>query len=172
MGAFEQYPDIYKKGTTSYSYYADSGEKLTLEQGKDGVDGAWIERIRQMHREEANMMRRGRSKGAGKKYLLSLTRFEDELSDEAKALIDPAGSVEEQYIAREERKRIRRRIARAYRSLTPEERKLLAAVRFSGRTMTEVATEMGISRQAVSKRLNRAVRRFSKEMGARRRGFL
>ena len=83
--AFDQYPEVYVKSHTKYSYYTDSREKITLEVGQDGITEEWIAELKQMHREEMNMMRRGRSKGAGKNYLLSLTQFEDELADKTGA---------------------------------------------------------------------------------------
>lgn len=160
--AFNQYPEVYVKSHTKYSYYTDSREKITLEAGKDGITEAWIEELKLMHREEMNMMRRGRSKGAGQNYLLSLTQFEDELADKSEALVDQAGSVEEQFIAEEERCKMRRQIYETYKELSDEQKRLLIAVRLRGKTMTETAEKMGITRQAVSKQLNRITIKFSK----------
>ena len=137
---------------------------ITIEAGADGVDEHWIEELKQMHREEANMLRRGRSKGAGKNYLLSLTQIEEELGEKSEALADPAGSVEDRYIAEEERKLVRRQIADTYNSLTQDQRKLLTDIRFRQRTMTEAASDRGVSRQAISKQIIRIEHKFKENV--------
>ena len=160
--AFDQYPEVYVKSHTKYSYYTDSREKITLEVGKDGITEEWIAELKQMHREEMNMMRRGRSKGAGKNYLLSLTQFEDELADKTGALVAADGSAEEEFIAEEDQRKMRRQIFKIYKGLSDQQRRLLIEVRSRGRTMTEMAKELGISRQAISKQLNQITDRFTK----------
>lgn len=152
---FEQYPDAYSKERSRYRYYTDSREMIVLIAGENGVTEKWIEILRQMHREEINMLRRGRSKGAGKNRLLSLEIFENELQDKTVILMDKISDIESDYIERLEREERNEALKRALKKLEPNQRRILFEIRVKRRTLTEVAQELGITRQSLAERLQR-----------------
>lgn len=152
---WNQYPNAYSKDNSSYTYLMDDGSAVTLTAGKDGVTEDWIARLKADHIDEMNMLRRGRSKGEGKNKLLSLTQFEEDAEDKCNVLIDPNADVEGNYIAGIERAERREAILKAFASLTPEQRELLIRVKVKGVSITAIATEQKVTRQAVQNRLSK-----------------
>ena len=149
---WNQYPDLYSRDNTKYTFYHDDRTKVTYIAGVDGMTEEWIARIREAHRAEVNDVRRGRSKGEGKNKLLSLTMFE-ELDDKSMALIDYDVDIEGDYIAEEERTEQSRLLKMAMESLTEEQRELFLKVNCYGISISEIATQEGVTRQAVQNRL-------------------
>lgn len=152
---WNQYPNAYSKDNSNYTYLMDDGSAVTLTAGKDGVTEDWIARLKADHIDEMNMLRRGRSKGEGKNKLLSLTQFEEEAEDKCDVLIDPNADVEGNYIAGIERAERRERVRKALASLTPEQRELLIRVKVKGVSITAIAAEEKVTRQAVQNRLSK-----------------
>lgn len=152
---FEQYPDAYSKDRLRYRYYTDSREMIVLIAGENGVTEKWIEILKRMHREEINMLRRGRSKGAGKNRLLSLEIFENQLQDKTVILMDEVSDVESVYIERLERAERKEVLKRVLKKLEPNQRRILFEIRVKQRTLTDVAKELGITRQSLAERLQR-----------------
>ncbi len=164
LSQWNQYPNAYSKDNSSYTYFMDDGSKVTLTADKDGVTEAWIAHLKADHIAEMNMLRRGRSKGEGQNKLLSLTRFEDETDDKCDVLIDPNADVEANYIAGIEAVERREQIRRALESLTPAQRELLIRVRVKGITITAIASEEGVARQASQNRLAKIENKINKSL--------
>ena len=90
---YGQYPDIYSTEDTRYTYFYDSGERVMLIAGEDGVTEEWIQALKLEHRREYNMMRRGttanRSRAADDQPItLSLDQYLDDAGYEGRPLID------------------------------------------------------------------------------------
>lgn len=149
---WNQYPDLYSRDNTKYTFYHDDRTKVTYVAGIDGITEEWIAKIREAHRAEVNNDRRGRSKGEGHNKLLSLTMFE-ELDDKSVVLIDHDTDIEGDYIAEEERAEQSRLLKLAMASLTEEQRELFLKVNWYGINITEIAAQEGVTRQAVQNRL-------------------
>ena len=161
---FEQYPDAYSKERLCYRYYTDSREMIVLMAGENGVTEKWIEMLKRMHREEINMLRRGRSKGNGENKLLSLNWIESRLQDKSDIFSDSLSSIEDGYIERVDREEAVRVLQEALRGITAEQRYILYAVHGKKRTMTDVAHELGITRQSLTERLQRIERKLQKNI--------
>lgn len=159
---WNQYPNAYSTDNSSYTYHMDDGSAVTLTAGKNGVTEDWIARLKADHIEEMNMLRRGRSKGEGQNKLLSLTRFEDDTDDKCSVLIDPNADVEANYISRIEAVERREQIRKALASLSPEQRKLLIRVRVMKTPQSQIAIEEGVSKMAITLRMQRIVEKLKK----------
>lgn len=84
-----QYPDLYSRDNSRYTYFQDNGEKITYIAGQDGITEEWIRKIRQLHRDECNMARQGRSKGEGANCVISLEIYRSDTDDNGRFLLDP-----------------------------------------------------------------------------------
>ena len=164
LSQWYQYPNAYSKDNGHYTYMMDDGSAVTLTAGKDGVTEDWIAQIKAYHIEEMNMLRRGRSKGEGQNKLLSLTRFENDAEDKSLALVDPNSDVEANYIDKIDAAEKRVKIRSTLESLTPEQLKLLIAVRVKGITITSIAAEENVARQAIQNRLVKIENRIKKRL--------
>lgn len=164
---YGQYPEIYSDDDAHYTYYFDSGARVTLIAGEDGVTEEWIRTLKQEHRKEYNMLRQGRNRKpadqeGGSLRTVSLDRYMDEVGDEGQALADPSADIEGNYIAAFERSERRERIRRALNSLAPEQRELLIDVRVKKVPLKEEAQKLGISAPAVIDRLSRIDKKLRK----------
>ena len=162
---YGQYPDIYSTDDTRYTYLCDSGERITLIVGEEGVTQEWIHALKMEHRSEYNMMRRGVKVGdMNATRLLSLDQYMDEIGDKGDMLLDASSDVEANYIARIEAAEKREQIRKALASLTPEQRELLIRVRVQGEPITQIAHEMGVDKSAISHRFESIEKKLRKSL--------
>ncbi len=157
---YGQYPDIYSTDDTRYTYFYDSGERVTLIAGEDGVTQEWIHALKLEHRREYNMMRRGttanRSRAADDQPItLSLDQYLDDAGYEGRPLIDETSDVEANYIAGIERGERREQIQKAIASLTPEQRELFIRVRVKGVQQQQIASEEGVNKMVITRRMKK-----------------
>ena len=160
----DQYPEAYQKDHSQYSYYTDTNDLITIKAGEDGVTEKWIALLKRMHRDEINMLRRGRSKGNGENKLLSLSWIESRLQDKSDIFSDSLSGVEDEYINRVDREEAVRVLQEALNGITAEQRYILYAVHVKNRTMTDVAHELGITRQSLTERLQRIEKKLQKNI--------
>ena len=160
---YGQYPDIYSKDDTRYTYFYDSGERITLIAGENGVTQEWIHALKLEHRSEYNMMRRGVKAGnLVATRLLSLDQYMEEIGDKGEMFMDTASDVETNYIAGIEAAERRERIQKALASLTSTQRELLIRVRVNGVTITAIAREQGVTEEAIRDRLRKIEKKIVK----------
>ena len=164
---YGQYPDIYSTDDPRSTYVYDSGERVTLIAGEDGVTQEWIHALKLEHRREYNMMRRGttanRSRAADDQPItLSLDQYLDDAGYEGRPLIDETSDVEANYIAGIERGERRVLIKKALASLTPEQRELLIRVRVKGVSISSIAREQMVDESAVRRRVERIEKKLRK----------
>lgn len=160
---YGQYPDIYSTDDTRYTYFCDSGERITLIAGEDGVTQEWIHALKLEHRNEYNMMRRGVKTGNMEATrLLSLDRYMEEIGDKGDLLMDTSSDVEANYIAGIERGERRELIRKALASLTSAQRELLICVRVKGVSITQIACEAGVDKSAISHRFETIEKKLKK----------
>ena len=74
-------------------------------------------------------------------------------------------SVEEQIIAKENRRLLKTALQDSLQKLTPEECYLIHELKVNRKKQAEVAKELGISQQAVSKRYRAAVKKLKEMLG-------
>lgn len=162
---YGQYPDIYNTDDTRYTYFYDSGERITLIAGEDGVTQEWIHALKLEHRSEYNMLRRGvKGKGEDTMRALSLDRYMEEIGDKGDMLLDMSSDVEANYIAGIEATERRELIQKALSSLTPEQRELLIRVRVKKTPTNVIAREQGVSSVAIVDRLKRIEKKLKKAL--------
>ena len=159
---YGQYPDIYSTDDIKYTFFFDSGERVTLVAGKDGVTQEWIHALKLEHRNEYNMLRRG-VKASSETRVFSLDQYMDEVGDEGLSLMDKSSDVEANYIAGVETFERRERIRAALDNLTPEQRDLLIRVRVRGITITSNAKEAGVTEGAIRDRLRKIEKKIRKQ---------
>lgn len=157
---YGQYPEIYSKDNTRYTYFFDNGTRVTLIAGENGVTEEWIHALKLEHRKEYNMLRQGhRSKNTDGEddaaRVVSLDRYMDGVGDAGQALEDHTADVEGNYIAGIERAERREAIQKAFASLTSEQRDMLIRVKVKGISITSIAAEEKLARQAIQNRLTK-----------------
>ncbi len=157
-----QYPEVYRKDHSHYTYYTDDHKKIVLIAGENDVTEEWIMLLKQMHREEINMLRRGRSKGAGKNILYNLDSLTELLHDKTDLLIDPSLNTEDNYIKHETRSEYRQALAQALAVLSFKQRYIFVTIRLHRKSVKAVASEFGISRQSLTERLFRIEKKLRK----------
>ena len=158
---YGQYPDIYNADDTRYTFYYDSGERVTLIAGENGVTQEWIHALKVEHRKEYNMMRQG-ARSDTSTHTFSLDQYKNDADDKSDVLIDPHADVEGNYIAGIERAERREAIKKALASLTPEQRELLIKVRVKGIPITQIAHEAGVDKSAISHRFESIEKKLKK----------
>ena len=160
---YGQYPDIYSKDDTRYTYFYDSGERITLIAGENGVTQEWIHALKLEHRSEYNMTRRGVKAGnLDATRLLSLNQYMEEIGDKGEMFLDTASDVETNYIAGIEAAERREQIQKVLASLTPEQRELLIRVRVKGISITQIAREAGVGKPAICNRMKKIDEKLKK----------
>ena len=162
---YGQYPDIYSTDDTRYTYLCDSGERITLIVGEEGVTQEWIHALKMEHRSEYNMMRRGVKVGdMNATRLLSLDQYMDEIGDKGDMLLDASSDVEANYIAGIEVAERHEQIRKALASLTLEQRELLIRVRVKGVAITQIAHEAGVGKPAICNRMKKIEEKLKKSL--------
>src|SRR5699024_12067453 len=58
-----QYQQAYRADNSQYTFQRDDGTFQTYVAGENGVTEEWIAMLKKAHREERNLMRRGKSEG-------------------------------------------------------------------------------------------------------------
>ncbi len=165
---YGQYPEIYSKGNTRYTYFADDGEKIALVAGEDGVTDAWIEVLRAEHRKEYNMLRRGQKRRGENDEgldirLYCLEQCMELAFDGAADLVDESADIEENYFAAIERRERCEVIRLAWASLTDAQQELVTQVYIKKIPITQVAKEQGVTHPAIIDRLKRIKNIFEKK---------
>ena len=155
------YPDIYKKGNDTYTYFGDDGTRFTLVAGQDGVTEEWIQFLKEEHRKEAVADHRQKKyRWNGEKYermVISLNGLLETTRDSLTELEDPNGNPEELFIRNEEAKQLNQRIKEALSALSPDQRELLYKLRIAGIPEKRIANDEGVSCAAICSRLDRII---------------
>lgn len=158
---YGQYPEIYSADDTRYTFFYDSGERVTLIAGEDGITQEWIHALKLEHRKEYNMLRRG-VRGDITSHVFSLDQYMDNADDKSEVLADPDANVEANYIAGIEAVERRERIRKALANLTDAQRELLIRVRVQGVSISAVAREQMVDESAVRRRIERIEKKLKK----------
>ena len=160
---YGQYPDIYSTDDTRYTFYYDSGERVTLIAGENGVTQEWIHALKLEHRSEYNMLRRGlRARDSDLPRMISLNQYMEEVGDEGRVFCDTASDVAENYIAAIEGSDKRERIRKALSALRPDQQELLIKATVYHVPLKDIAVSLGIKYQSVQSRLETARKIFLK----------
>ena len=166
MKLWEQYRNCYQTDDTHYEYYTDDEELIVLDAGKDGVIGAHIQALKEMHRREIrDEQRHSRHQHNGENTVNFMLNY-DGLDEDERAymdfFVDCNANPEWIVIQREEKKDKHRRILKALKGLKRQPRRILLLVSMKRAKAADIARARGVSRQTISASLALARERFRK----------
>lgn len=146
-----QYQQAYRADNSQYTFQRDDGTFQTYVAGENGVTEEWIAMLKKVHREERNLMRRGKSEGERSKNY-SLDQIKSQRGDKTAILNRSLNDTPQPPLSE--------LLQQGLAILSPSEREVLLRVVLMEEPQYKLAEELGVTRTVISRKLKRARRKL------------
>lgn len=146
-----QYQQAYRADNSQYTFQRDDGTFQTYVAGENGVTEEWIAMLKKAHREERNLMRRGKSEGERSKNY-SLDQIKSQRGDKTAILNRSLNDTPQPPLSE--------LLQQGLALLSPSEREILLRVVLLEEPQYKLAEELGVTRTVISRKLKRARRKL------------